>query len=200
MRLPGQPRDTREKLSARQQSWLLGGLIVVGLIVSAKLGSVPLIILGLTVLVMWGFHRILMTRVLMPTGESTPGDKPLSHTEALEARGEYAKAADAYRADVANDPADHLSCARLAILARTQLADLDLAHAMFREAERRITAPRRKCGYALQALGVLRDDLKGPGRAVVEIRRILATYPDVPNAAALQADLDQLKSEHFRGA
>ena len=151
-------------------------------------------------LVMWGFHYIFMTRVLMPTGESTPGDKPLSHIEAMVARGDYAKAADAYRAEIAGDPVDFLSCERLAQLARAHLADPELALAMYREAERRVAVPRRKCGYAVQALGVLRDDLKDAGRAVVEIRRILATYPDVPNAAALQADLDHLKSEHFKTA
>ena len=200
MPLPGQPRDTREKLSARQQSWALFGLVAAGLGVSMYLGSVPLLILGGTVLLMWGFHYVFMTRVLMPTGESTPGDKPLSHIETMVARGDYARAADAYRAEVASDPGDFLSCERLAMLARTHLKDPELALSMYREAERRIAAPRRKCGYAVLALGVLRDDLKDAGRAVVEIRRILATYPEVPNAAALQADLDHLKSEHFKPA
>ena len=200
MPLPGQARDRREWLSARQRAWALFALIAVGLVVSMKLGSVPLIILGGTVLAMWGFHYVFMTRVLMPTGESTPGDKPLSHIEAMTARGDYARAADAYRAEIAGDPADYLSCERLALLARAHLGDRELALSMYREAERRVTVPRRKCGYAVQALGVLRDDLKDAGRAVVEIRRILATYPEVPNAAALQRDLDHLRSEHFRTA
>ena len=200
MRLEGQAKDTRDRMSARQRSWALFALIAVGLVVSMKLGSVPLLVLGGAVMVMWGFHYIFMTRVLMPTGESTPGDKPLSHIEAMVARGDYARAADAYRAEIASDPVDYLSCERLALLARAHLNERELAFAMYREAERRVTVPRRKCGYAVQALGVLRDDLKDPGRSVVEIRRILATYPEVPNAAALQADLDHLKSEHFKHA
>jgi tetratricopeptide (TPR) repeat protein len=200
MLLPGQPRDTREKLSARQQSWVLFTLVAAGLVVSMYLGSVPLLVLGGTVLVMWVFHYVLMTRVLMPTGATTPGDKPLSHIEAMVARGDYAKAADAYRREVATDAGDFLSCERLAMLARTHLKDPELALSMYREAERRTTAPRRKCGYAVQALGVLRDDLKDAGRAVVEIRRILATYPDVPNTTALQADLNHLRNEHFKHA
>jgi hypothetical protein len=32
----------------------------------------------------------------------------------------------------------------------------------------------------------------------VEVRRILATYPGVPNADALRRELDQLKTERFR--
>ena len=200
MRLPGQPKDKREKLSPKAQSYVLLFVILAGLTLAFYLASVALFVLGGVVLVMWGFHYIFMTRVLMPTGDSTPGDKPLSHIETMEARGEYAKAAAAYRQELVDDPADFRSCERLALLARGHLKDHDLALYGFREAERRVPAPRRKAGYALLALGVLRDDLQDAGRALVEIRRILATYPDLPNAAELRAEADRLKTTHFEGA
>ena len=200
MRLPGQPADRREKISPKAQSYVLLGVIFAGLTLAFYLASAALFVLGGVVLLFWGFHFIFMTRVLMPTGESTPGDKPLSHIEAMVARGDYARAAEAYRAEIAADPEDFLSCERLAMLARSHLKAPEEAVSAFREAERRITVPRRKCGYALLALGVLRDDVKDAGRAMVEIRRILATYAEVPNAAALRAELEQLRASHFEGA
>ena len=200
MPLPGQPRDTRERLSPKAQSYVLLGVILAGLTLAFYLSSIALFVLGGVILVMWGFHYVFMTRVLMPTGDSTPGAKPLSHIESMEARGDYAKAAEAYRAELTEDPADFRSCERLAMLARTHLKDHDLALFAFREAERRVPAPRRKAGYALLALGVLRDDLQDAGRVMVEIRRILATYPDLPNAAELKGELARLKTTRFEGA
>lgn len=196
-RLPGQPADRRERISARDQAWLLALIIFLGFGLALYLSSVPLMILGAVVAAMWGFHYIFMTRVLMPTGESTPGDKPLSHIEAMTARGDYAGAARAYQQEILTDPADYWSCERLALLARTHLGDPEQAVTAFREAERRVPVPRRKAGYALLALGVLRDDLKDSGRAITELRRVLATYPDIPNSAALRAELEELRTRHF---
>jgi hypothetical protein len=34
---------------------------------------------------------------------------------------------------------------------------------------------------------------------MVELRRILARYPDVPNADALRSEIDELKAMHFEG-
>ena len=44
---------------------------------------------------------------------------------------------------------------------------------------------------------ICRDDLKDYGRAVVELRRILARYPDVPNAGRLRAEIEELKAMHL---
>jgi len=196
-RLPGQPKDRRERVSARDQAWLLALVIFLGFGLALYLSSVPLMILGGTVALMWLFHYIFMTRVLMPTGETTPGDKPLSHIEAMVARGDYAGAAAAYDAEIRTDPADYWSCERLALLARGQLHDPETAVRAFRQAEQRVPGTRRRAGYALLGLGVLRDDLRDQGRAIVELRRILAAYPDVPNAAALRIELQELRARHF---
>jgi len=199
MRLPGQPKDRRERISAKDQAWVLAFVIFCGFGLALYLGSVPLLVLGGAVAAMWLFHYIFMTRVLMPTGDSTPGDKPLSHIEAMAARGDYRGAAEAYRGEIAADPADYWSCERLALLARAHLADPEAAVGAFREAERRVPEPRRKAGYALMAAGVLRDDLGDTGRAITELRRVLATYPGLPNAAALRAELEELRARHFGG-
>lgn len=198
MRLPGQPKDKRELISARTQAWVLAGVIFLGFGLAFWLGSVPLVVLGVAVTLMWTFHYIFMTRVLMPSGDSTPGDKSLSHIEAMVARGEYEKAGLAYEREIATDPADFWSCERLAMLARAQLKDPERAVRALRQAEQRVPEPRRRAGYALLALSVLRDDLRDQGRAIVELRRILATYPDIPNAGALRAEMDQMRSDRFR--
>jgi tetratricopeptide (TPR) repeat protein len=198
MRLPGQPKDERELISARAQAWLLLGVIFFGFCLALWLGSVPLVVLGCAVALMWLFHYIFMTRVLMPTGDSTPGDKSLSHIDAMVARGDYQGAAAAFDREIQADPADYWSCERLAMLARRHLKDPELAVRALRQAEQRVPEPRRRAGYALLALGVLRDDLADQGRAIVELRRILSTYPDIPNAGALRAELEQMRADRFR--
>jgi tetratricopeptide (TPR) repeat protein len=197
-RLPGQPKDKRELMSARTQAWVLAGVIFLGFCLAFYLGSVPLVVLGVAVALMWVFHYLFMTRVLMPTGDSTPGDKPLSHIDAMVARGDYQGAATAYDREIQADAADFWSCERLAMLARSHLKDPELAVRALRQAEQRVPEPRRRAGYALLALGVIRDDLRDQGRAIVELRRILTTYPGIPNADALRVELDQMKAERFR--
>jgi tetratricopeptide (TPR) repeat protein len=193
-----QPKDRKERLSHTQLAWVTFALIMAGLGLALYLASAALLVLGAVVLAMWVFHYLFVTRVLWPTGDSTPGDKPLSHIEAMVARGDYQGAAGAYSREILADPADYWSCERLAMLARAQLQEPELAVRTLRQAEQRVPEPRRKAGYALLALGVLRDDLRDPGRAMVEMRRILATYPDIPNAGALRAELEQMKAERFR--
>jgi tetratricopeptide (TPR) repeat protein len=198
MPLPGQPRDKRDKLSHTQIAWLTFAVIMAGIALALYLGSAALIVLGAVIMGMWLFHYLFVTRVLWPTGDSTPGDKSLSHIEAMVARGDYAGAAAAYNREILADPADYWSCERLAMLARGQLGEPEVALRALRQAEERVPEPRRKAGYALLALGVLRDDLRDGGKAMVELRRILATYPAIPNAGALRAELDQMKAERFR--
>ncbi len=198
MPLPGQPKDKRDRFSHTQIAWMTFAVIMAGILLALYLASAALLVLGAIIAAMWLFHYLFVTRVLWPTGDSTPGDKSLSHIDAMVARGDYEGAAAAYNREIVADPEDFLSCERLAMLARGQLRQPDLALRALRQAEQRVPAPRRKAGYALLALGVLRDDLRDGGKALVELRRILATYPDIPNAGALRAELDQLKTERFR--
>jgi len=136
-------------------------------------------------------------KLLLPSGSSTPPPKALSHIEAMVARGDLAKAVEAYKAEIATDPADVTSCERLGTLAMRQLADYDLAVWAYREAERREQAPGRKFGYALIVVGICRDQLKDRGRTVVELRRLVELYPAAPRIEALKAELDELKAGLF---
>ena len=116
---------------------------------------------------MWSAGKVA-GHILMPSGASTPGAKPLSHIEAMEARGELAKAAAAYQAEIASDPGDVASCERLALLALRQLRDYELAAWAYREAERRADSPARKFGfgasrYFSRVRSTIADGSSGPG-------------------------------------
>jgi tetratricopeptide (TPR) repeat protein len=139
-------------------------------------------------------------KLLIPTGSSTPSEAQHSALEALEARGDYAGAAAAYRAAIERDPRDVVACEKLGKLAAGALEDYPLAVFAYHEAARRVAAPRRRLGYRLLAASVCRDQLRDIGRTIVEYRRILEEWPDAPNAAALRTELAQLKAEHFRTA
>jgi tetratricopeptide (TPR) repeat protein len=132
--------------------------------------------------------------VIVPSGSSTPSVAQHSNIQALVARGEYVRAAAAYREVMARDPQDLLACEQLGQLALRDLKDYPLALAAYREAEKRASEPRRRLGYAVLIAGICRDNLKDYGKAMVELRRILACYPDTPNAQRLRAEIDELKA------
>jgi len=147
------------------------------------------------------FHRAGrgIGAITVPSGDSTPSVNQHSSIQALVARGEYAKAAESYRAAIAADPADLAACEQLGRLAIGPLKDYDTALLAFREAERRCAEPRRRVGFALLVAGIYRDNLKDPGRAAVELGRILDRYPEAPNVDALRREREELKARHFEG-
>ncbi len=138
--------------------------------------------------------------MLVPSGSTTPSVAQHSNIEAMEVRGEYEKAAKAYRDVIASSPEDIVACEKLGQLAMRQLKDYETAVWAYRQAEQRMTEPRRKLGYALIIAGLYRDNLQDNGKAIVELRKVLERYPDAPNAARLKTELDELKAKHFEGA
>jgi tetratricopeptide (TPR) repeat protein len=196
--------------------WLLGPLTVLAILLNlVGAGRIATVLLGGCVF-SWAvfavyllFHFTLINpagnafgRIFLPSGKSTPPAKGLSHIEAMAVRGDLARAVEAYKAEIATDPADVTSCERLGTLAMRQLADYDLAVWAYREAERRAESPARKFGFALIVVGICRDQLKDRGKTVVELRRLVQLYPDAPRIEALKAELDELKAGLFddRGA
>jgi tetratricopeptide (TPR) repeat protein len=139
----------------------------------------------------------VVAKLTLPSGDSTPSVNQHSNIQALVARGACAEAAAAYREAIAADPADLVACEQLTQLALRELKDYELALFALREAEQRASDDRRRAGYALLAANVYRDYLKDYGRTMVELRRILARYPEVPNADALRSEIDELKAMHF---
>lgn len=177
----------------RRILWPMGGATIIGIAV----GSMPLLMVAAVVWTGWAVYYVLLTRVLDPRGEDTPYVNQHSQIQAMVMRGEHAKAAQAYRDAIAADPADVLACEQLVQHARVELKDYELAIWAAKEAERRNVKIGRKLTFGMMAVELYRDYLKDPKRAVVELRRLLATYPTAPNAGALKAELDQLKAYLF---
>jgi len=182
------------------------GLIILAAAVMALLGGgfVPLAIAAVFVpalLFVALLHATALdrgSRLMIAKGTSTPYVPQHSNIQALVAKGAYREAAEAYRQVIAAQPQDVVACEQLAQLALRELKDWDLALFALRQAEQRILEPRRRAGYALLAANVYRDNLKDYGKTMVELRRILARYPEVPNAAALRAEIEDLKTRHFQ--
>lgn len=200
--------DTRNVV--RAVAWVLVPFTALGFllwVLGSGLGSLLLTVCLLAWAVFAGYlvlNRFVIEsigsavgRLLLPSGSSTPAAKGLSHIEAMEARGEVAKAAEAYEAEIGADPRDVTSCERLALLALQRLNDFEKALWAYREAERRADSPARKFGYGLLAAGVCRDRLKDPKRAVVELRRLVQQYPTAPRVGALKQEIDELKATMF---
>jgi len=202
------------KSQFKAAAWLIGPVMGVGFLLWAfgggflgVIGGVFLTVSLLACVVFAVYSVIYRTvietsgnafgRVLMPSGSSTPPAKPLSHIEAMAVRGDVARAAEAYRAEIAADPGDVTSCERLGQLALRELKDPQLAVWAYREAERRVEAPGRKFGYGLIVAGIYRDQIQDRGKAVVELRRLVERYPDAPRTKSLRAEIEELKAGLF---
>jgi tetratricopeptide (TPR) repeat protein len=140
-----------------------------------------------------------VAKLTLPSGDSTPAVDQHSDIQALVAKGGYAAAAAAYRQAIAEHPDDVVACEQLVQLALRELKDPELALFAVREAEQRAPDQRRRAGFALLAVNILRDNVKDYGRTAVELRRLLSRYPDIPNAGALRAEIEELKAMHFEG-
>jgi cytochrome c-type biogenesis protein CcmH/NrfG len=192
-------RPRKKKPSARTAMHRLLIPLTLTTAFAMVIGSAPLLMVGGVVWTGWIVYYVLLTQVLDPSGSSTPSVNQHSNIAALAVRGETAKAAEAYRAAIAADPDDVVACEQLAQLALRGLKDYDLAVQAYREAERRAPQPKRQLGYAMLVATVYRDYLRDPGKTMVELGRILARYPDAPNAPALRTELEAIKAQHFEG-
>lgn len=197
--LPPGPQPRRQKRATDPRTFMrrvIYAIAAVG-VIGIALGSTPLVAAAVLGVIGWFIYHVLLTRVLDPRGEDTPYVNQHSEIQAMVMRGDYARAADAYRAVIAAEPDNALACEQLAQLARGELKDYELAVWACREAERRHSGRGKKLTFGMMAAELYRDQLGDPRRAVVELSRLLATYPDAPNAAALREELDLIKSHLF---
>jgi cytochrome c-type biogenesis protein CcmH/NrfG len=194
---PTQRRRKKER-SARSAMHRLLVPLILATALGAYLGSAPLLMVGGVVWIGWIIYYVVLTQVLDPSGSSTPAVDQHSDIATMAIRGEIAKAADAYRAAIAADPDDIVACEQLARLALREMKDYELAIQAYREAERRAPQPERQMGYATMVVAVYRDYLRDAGRTIVELRRLLARYPDAPNAPALRAEIKLIRARHFQ--
>lgn len=123
-----------------------------------------------------------------------------SGIETLAARGHLQAAADAYAERARNKPQRVEATLRRAALLAGPLSQAETAAIELDNLRARGPLPPRddfRVGLALVEL--YEQDLKDPGRAMAELRRLIDRYPTAQGARRLRVALAGLKAERFAG-
>lgn len=125
-----------------------------------------------------------------------------SEMESLEARGEYAFAAERYRERAHRDPrARAAATVRRAALLAGPLADPERAVAellALRESGHRRLPPADDILIGTTLAHFFEHRLNDPGRAMRELRRLLDTYPNSNHTRYLRRSLTALRDARFQ--
>jgi hypothetical protein len=180
-----------------------GGLLMVvgaGFGLFVILGGLALAVLSSVLYVVFKFLAVPSANTLVgflgaQSGSSTPPIKGHSAIEALVAEGRYQDAAVAYRREIAADPSDIEARSRLAQLLMDRLEDFTAAARYLKEAREVTTNDRQKMGFSLRLVDLYRSRLDDRGKAMVELRRFIDTFPDSPHIDAVRRELSELLVE-----
>ncbi len=135
------------------------------------------------------------TAFTLTTGSSTPYVDEHSQLEALVARADIASALSGYEAVLLDNPGDQPARLRLADLYAAGARDPERAAMHFRAVRDFPGASARDAVYASSRLADLYDGpLDTPGRALVELRRMVERYPASPMSQHARAAIPRLKA------
>lgn len=188
--------------------FVIGGglLVVVGAGFGFLLILAGLVLTALTCVlyVVFKFFAVPWANMLVrfvgaQSGSSTPPLKGYSAIEAMVAEGRYQDAAVAYRQEIAADPSDTEARSRLAQLLMDRLEDFTAAARYLKEAREVTKDDRRKMGYSLRLIDLYRSRLGDRGKAMVELRRFIDTFPDSPHIDGVRRELSELLVEMKAG-
>ena len=131
---------------------------------------------------------------IQPSGSSTPYQATYSYEESLAARGDVSGAVEAYERRMIEHPRDVELRVRAAELLAREGGDPARAAAVFREIRTIPGVAAERVLYATQRLvdlyhGPLNDD----GRALVELRRIVESFPGSRAASHAREAIRRLK-------
>ena len=130
----------------------------------------------------------------LPSGDSTPYEQTFSYQEAMIMRGDIDGALESYEAIIAEQPGVVAPRLRAAEHYATR-RNPDRAAELFREVRDLPGVPVRDAIYSSSRLVDLYDGpLADPGRAVVELRRIIEQHPGSDLARHARAALPALKA------
>ena len=133
--------------------------------------------------------------VTASTGTSTPYEEQFSRIESLAARGDVPGALAAWEEIIAERPGAVAPRLRAAELYAARGGDPARAAQLFREVRGVPGVTNRDAVYACSRLVDLYDGaLDEPGRALVELRRIIELYPGTPVAAHARDALPRMKA------
>ena len=206
--------DNQPDMFAVRYAALVSAVLVIGggllMVVGAGLGALfilaGLVLAGITSVLYVVFKFIavpsanmFLTFFGLQSGSSTPPIRGYSAIEAMVAGGRYQEAAVAYRRGIAADPSDIEARSRLAQLLIDHLADFAAAARYLKEAREMTTNDRQKMGYSLRLVDLYRSRLDDRGKAMVELRRFIDTFPDSPHIDAVRRELSELLVEMRAG-
>jgi tetratricopeptide (TPR) repeat protein len=202
------PKDVDSAARAQKLhawGWSLYGGVPFGAAVGALLGNIllgavlgPLAIYGVVV----GIAALAgrgASGVYMPSGVTTPKRKEYSRAQALEVRGEYEAAIQAYEAEILEAPGIAEPYLRIARLFRDERKDGDSAVFWFRKAQREA---RLSSGEAIRVHRELAEIFlylrKEPRRAAPELARLAETYSHTPDGMWAARELAEIKEQIAR--
>jgi hypothetical protein len=212
---PERDRDLGDNLHGRIAALVYGAVLGVlfGIPVSALLGLRGLGFVAFTLVfalvTAFTIQRIVIgvpdavasffTRMVFPSGSTTPYAKVYSREQSLAARGDVAAALEAYEEAMRLNPADpepRFQAAELVF----RSSDASRAATLFAEARRLAADDRGRELYATQRLiDLYLGPLQNEGRALVELRRLVDRFPATREGEAARELLARLKSESRDG-
>jgi hypothetical protein len=137
----------------------------------------------------------VMKAFTLPSGNSTPYEEQFSYQEAMIARGDLAGALESFEAIIQERPDAVSPRLRAAEHYATRQLNPARAAELFREARNIAGVTTRDAIYATSRLIDLYDGpLDDPGRALVEMRRVIEQHPDSAVARHAREALPALKA------
>lgn len=134
-------------------------------------------------------------KIHSPSGSSTPYEDQFSYQEAMVARGDITSALESYEAVIVERPDAIVPRLRAAELYARADRDPRRAAALFREVRANPAVRVRDAVFASSRLADLYDGpLNEPGRALVELRRIIEQHPQSAVATHARHALPRLKA------
>ncbi|HET9685097.1 MAG TPA: hypothetical protein VFP15_13415 [Gemmatimonadaceae bacterium] len=173
-------------------AWMLNGgrlsLVVLGVFVVAG-GAVAGVARALSGAAGAGWQRI------MASGASTPYEEQFSYQDALVMRGQVAEALASYESIIAERPGDASARLRAAALYASRAGDPRRAAALVREVQHMPgVLAKDDIAASNRLIELLAGPLGEPGRAMVELRRLMDRHPGTDVAARAKLMLAELKA------
>ena len=129
------------------------------------------------------------------SGNSTPAKREYSHPQALEARGHYQEALQAYQACCTEFPEDPEPYLRVARLYRNELHQYDDALAWFKKARAEATMTRAlELLVTQEIVEIHTHKLSTPQRAIPELARLADRFPGTEAAQWARQRLGELRA------
>ncbi len=135
-----------------------------------------------------------MQTVYAPSGASTPIKRDYSLAQSLVARGRYGAAVAAYQSHAVEFPDDPVPPLQLARLLGGRLQRHEEAAGWLRHARTHCTLTAgQELMVAQELVRIYVDELQAPRRAMPELSRIVAGFPDLPAAETARRELEAMR-------